>query len=91
MHTQGDNAKDKYFENNIKQVYHDNDNGGFTADLERTAPQYLGEYDSVISTGDIPGKGNYSCLNCGTDITLTDGLRMPVCPRCNNLKFTRIS
>lgn len=40
-------------------------------------------------TGEKPGKGCYSCTNCGTDINLDTDDKCPPCPRCNNTSFTK--
>ncbi len=45
----------------------------------------------VYKAGEIAGKGNYSCTNCGTDITLTAGSRIPMCPRCGNTEFDKVN
>lgn len=42
-----------------------------------------------VHTGEKPGKGTYSCTNCGTDITLGDSDKVPPCPKCTNTTFTR--
>ena len=41
-------------------------------------------------TGEKPGKGVYSCTNCGTDVTLDNGDKMPPCPKCNNTSFEKV-
>jgi rubrerythrin len=41
----------------------------------------------IMRTGQNPGKGTYSCTNCGTDITLNGSERLPACPRCGNTEF----
>ena len=41
-------------------------------------------------TGDKPGKGVYSCTNCGTDVTLDQDDKMPPCPKCNNTTFEKV-
>lgn len=43
----------------------------------------------ILHAGESPEKGNYSCTNCGTDITLTDNEKLPACPRCGNTEFRR--
>lgn len=40
-------------------------------------------------TGEKPGKGRYSCTNCGTDVELNSGDKMPPCPKCTNTSFTK--
>ncbi len=42
-----------------------------------------------ISTGEKPGKGCYSCTNCGFDLRLGMDDKMPPCPNCNNTTFTK--
>lgn len=41
------------------------------------------------NTGEKPGKGNYSCTNCGTDIRLDENDKMPPCPSCGNTTFEK--
>lgn len=43
----------------------------------------------IFSSGEIPQSGNYSCTNCGTDVTLNGKEKLPPCPRCGNTQFTR--
>ncbi len=43
----------------------------------------------IYKTGEKPGNGTYSCTNCGTDVTLGSGDKMPPCPKCSNNEFTR--
>ncbi len=43
-----------------------------------------------VHTGEKPGKGLYSCTNCGTDIDLNDAEKMPPCPKCTNTSFTKV-
>ncbi|NLK17634.1 MAG: zinc ribbon-containing protein [Clostridiales bacterium] len=45
----------------------------------------------VYRSGEKAAKGNYSCTNCGTDITLSAGRRIPMCPRCGNTEFDKVS
>ncbi len=42
-----------------------------------------------VSTGEKPGKGCYSCTNCGFDLRLDGNDKMPPCPNCNNTTFTK--
>ncbi|MDE6189187.1 MAG: zinc ribbon-containing protein [Clostridia bacterium] len=42
-----------------------------------------------INTGEKPGKGCYSCTNCGFDLRLDGSDKMPPCPNCNNTSFTK--
>ncbi len=42
----------------------------------------------VVKTGEKPGKGRYSCTNCGQEIDLGANDKMPPCPKCNNSEFT---
>ena len=40
------------------------------------------------STGEKPGKGEYTCDNCGQVVVLDDDTdTMPPCPKCNGTKF----
>lgn len=40
-------------------------------------------------TGTRPGKGNYTCTDCGKDIMLDqDSDRLPPCKKCNGTRFT---
>ncbi len=41
-------------------------------------------------TGEKPGKGCYSCTNCGTDIHLNQNDKCPPCPKCTNTSFTKV-
>ena len=41
-----------------------------------------------IHTGEKPGKGNYSCTNCGTNVNLGEQDKMPPCPKCTNTSFS---
>lgn len=42
----------------------------------------------MVTTGEKPGKGTYTCINCGTRITLDDyDDTMPPCPKCSKTKF----
>lgn len=41
-------------------------------------------------TGEKPGKGQYSCTNCGTDVELNGSDKMPPCPKCSNSSFTKV-
>ena len=45
---------------------------------------------TLVKTGDIPDGGVYSCTNCGTDINIVKGSRMPACPRCGNTLFSLV-
>lgn len=42
-----------------------------------------------IHTGEKPGKGCYSCTNCGTDVCLGEQDKMPPCPKCTNTSFSK--
>ncbi len=50
--------------------------------------EYL-KSSEILRTGENPGKGNYSCTNCGTDVTLDGKEKLPACPRCGNTEFRR--
>ena len=42
----------------------------------------------MVKTGEKPGKGTYTCRNCGQSITLDDTTdTMPPCPKCEGTKF----
>ena len=42
----------------------------------------------MVSTGDKPGKGTYTCTKCNQTVTLDDETdTMPPCPRFNNTEF----
>lgn len=40
-------------------------------------------------TGDRPGRGSYTCCNCGFCLKLGADDKMPPCPNCNNTTFTK--
>lgn len=44
----------------------------------------------VAKTGEKPGRGTYSCTNCGTNVTVGQSDKVPPCPSCNNTKFTKV-
>lgn len=40
------------------------------------------------TTGEKPGKGTYTCTNCGETVTLNDDEdRLPPCPRCSGTDY----
>ena len=42
----------------------------------------------MVTTGEKPGKGTYSCKNCGQEVTLDDTTdTMPPCPKCSHTEF----
>jgi len=42
----------------------------------------------MSTTGEKPGKGTYTCRNCGQTVTLNDASdTLPPCPRCTNTTF----
>ncbi|HIU99654.1 MAG TPA: hypothetical protein IAB14_00905 [Candidatus Stercoripulliclostridium merdipullorum] len=43
----------------------------------------------TIRTGEKPGRGTYSCLNCQTKVNLDAQDKMPPCPKCNNSEFKK--
>ncbi len=44
--------------------------------------------DIMPSTGEKPGKGTYTCDNCGQVIVLDDDSdTMPPCPKCSGTEF----
>ncbi len=44
----------------------------------------------IVKTGEKPGKGDYSCTNCHTTVTLGEGDKCPPCPKCSNDRFSKI-
>lgn len=44
---------------------------------------------NCCTTGEKPGKGCYSCTNCGTDINLDMNDKCPPCPSCGNTEFEK--
>lgn len=47
-----------------------------------------GEIMSKCNTGERPGKGTYTCTECGQTIHLDErDDKMPPCPKCNNTSF----
>lgn len=48
--------------------------------------------DKTYNSGEKPGKGTYKCTKCGNVITLEQNSdELPVCPRCKNTTFTKLS
>lgn len=42
----------------------------------------------MATTGENPGKGTYTCTNCGQVVILDDDTdTMPPCPKCNGTDF----
>jgi len=42
------------------------------------------------TTGEIPGKGTYTCTKCGQKVVLDDRTdKLPPCPKCSNTTFTK--
>jgi DNA-directed RNA polymerase subunit RPC12/RpoP len=42
----------------------------------------------MVKTGEKPGKGTYTCRNCGQLVRLDDSTDvMPPCPRCSETSF----
>jgi rubrerythrin len=40
------------------------------------------------TTGEKPGKGTYTCKNCGTSVHLDDSTdTLPPCPSCDGTEF----
>lgn len=39
----------------------------------------------------MPGQGTYSCLDCGSQLSLNESDSLPECPRCNGESFRRDS
>lgn len=79
-------------EKNILNGYEREKTGNYNEqESEKAEDSFNYEYNTsslIFKTGDEPGKGLYSCTNCGTDITLTDGNKIPPCPRCGNTEFS---
>ena len=45
----------------------------------------------MVTTGEKPGKGTYTCRNCGQRITLDDTTdTMPPCSKCGKTEFYRV-
>ncbi|MFI3228744.1 MAG: hypothetical protein R3Y23_01085 [Bacillota bacterium] len=44
---------------------------------------------NIVKTGEKPGRGIYSCTNCHTEMHLDLKDKMPPCPKCNNVEFTK--
>lgn len=42
-------------------------------------------------SGEKPGSGSYQCTKCGYVITVSDDQELPVCPKCGNKKWKKIS
>jgi len=45
----------------------------------------------VHETGASPGLGTFSCLQCGSQLSLDASDRLPECPRCGTSRFRRAS
>ncbi|WP_420196182.1 zinc ribbon-containing protein [Idiomarina xiamenensis] len=44
---------------------------------------------TMSTTGEQPGKGTYTCDNCGESVTLDDhDDTLPPCPRCHETEYT---
>lgn len=44
---------------------------------------------TMSTTGEKPGKGTYTCTNCGETVTLDDhDDTLPPCPRCHQTNYT---
>lgn len=42
----------------------------------------------MSTTGEKPGKGTYTCRECGQTVTLDDDSdTLPPCPRCDRTRF----
>lgn len=49
---------------------------------------YKKEGRYMPNTGEKPGKGEYTCENCGQVVVLDDDTdTMPPCPKCNGTEF----
>ena len=43
-----------------------------------------------VTTGQKPGKGNYTCVACGETIVLDDESdKLPPCPKCSKTEYTK--
>ena len=43
----------------------------------------------MSSTGEKPGRGTYTCTNCGQTVRLDqDSDRLPPCPNCEETEYT---
>ncbi|MFL1467385.1 zinc ribbon-containing protein [Marinobacter sp. HN1S83] len=43
----------------------------------------------MSTTGERPGRGTYTCNNCGETVTLDDSSdALPPCPRCHETEYT---
>ena len=47
-------------------------------------------FDSIDEDA-IPGSGTYFCASCGSQLSLRESDRVPVCPRCGGSEFQRDS
>jgi FHA domain/Zinc-ribbon containing domain len=47
--------------------------------------------DDCYGTGTIPGSGTYFCLGCGSQLSMRETDRLPVCPQCGGGRFGRDS
>jgi len=44
----------------------------------------------MVTTGEKPGGGTYTCTKCNVTITLDENTdTMPPCPKCNNTEFNK--
>lgn len=49
-----------------------------------------GEKSMAYTCGEEPGKGIYTCLNCGQTVTLDDDTdKLPPCPKCEGCDYRR--
>ncbi|MFR5047963.1 MAG: zinc ribbon-containing protein [Faecalispora sporosphaeroides] len=47
--------------------------------------------DTMYSTGEKPGKGNYQCTTCGEIVHLDDDTdTLPPCPKCNRTTYRKV-
>lgn len=43
----------------------------------------------MSTTGEKPGKGEYTCTSCGQVVILDDNTdTLPPCPKCNGTEYT---
>lgn len=43
----------------------------------------------MSTAGEKPGKGTYTCTNCGTTVTLDQSAdTLPPCPKCQKANYT---
>lgn len=43
--------------------------------------------EKIFKTGQKPGSGCCKCTNCGQQLDMGTGDKLPPCPRCSNDKY----